>query len=59
MKVFRFKYLVKCDMPACSNIAVNKFKLKDGDNDGLQLCDQCVKGMYSIISKKTNIKGEK
>ncbi len=58
MIAIKSKYLVKCDMPFCVNVAVSKYIIGEKTKEGLQLCDKCIKGMYDIIKRKVSNKGE-
>ena len=50
MKLVEVNMKIKCDMPNCKNMAVNKV-IKPGflKNAGLFLCKECIKEMYSAI----------
>ena len=57
MKKIRTKYLVKCEIPGCSNIALNMFTINDQDVLGLPICERCVKEISD--KKRMERKNEK
>jgi len=48
VKIMRSKYLIKCEMPGCSNVALNTFSSNSDDTLGMAICEKCIK---SIIEK--------
>ena len=58
IKSIRSKYLIKCEIPGCVNVALNMFTSNKFDNSGLAICEKCVKGI-SEKYKKLECKNEK
>ena len=44
MQKISAKYLIKCDIPGCNNIARHMFSQGDGKQAlGLAICEKCIK----------------
>ena len=56
MNVTKTKYLVKCEIPGCENIAMRFFSAGSEVSGGVAVCDKCVRAMYSKIRSKNEEK---
>ena len=54
MQKINAKYLIKCDIPGCKNIAKNMFCQGDGiQTFGTAICEKCIKELnYKPKSRK-------
>lgn len=52
MNVIKAKYLVKCEIPGCENIAKQAFSAGADDSCKIAVCDKCVRAMYNKLKIK-------
>ncbi len=54
MRVVKSKYLIKCDIPGCNNIATNLYSCgRDVSSSGIAICSKCIKALtVNSIKKK-------
>ncbi|MBQ4557783.1 MAG: hypothetical protein IJA61_00195 [Clostridia bacterium] len=53
------RYLIKCEIPGCANIALNMFSTNKIDENGFAICEKCIKGIIEKYKKSVERKNEK
>ena len=59
MKIVSARYLIKCDVPGCSNIAKNLYSQgDDGKVNGLAICEKCIREISLKIKQTRSLNGK-